>query len=208
MSLIYGEGINDSDYVVQLKEYQIIDGVKKQVVVWTCPFYTRWKGVLERCYSPKWHKKFPTYKECTVHESWKVFSNFKAWMENQDWEGKHLDKDLLLPGNKIYGPTTCVFVDPIVNLFLHTKTRKKTEWKVGVDLHKGRIRARGMNEFGRNVHLGYFLTDDEAHNAYLKNKARVASILASQQTDPRISEALLNRFSLQGDLIDVEFKEK
>ena len=42
---------------------------------------------------------------------------FKDWMENQDWEGNQLDKDLLFEGNKVYGPKTCVFVTRMVNNF-------------------------------------------------------------------------------------------
>ena len=36
-------------------------------------------------------------------------------MEKQDWEGKFIDKDLLFPGNKVYGPDTCVFVTRQLN---------------------------------------------------------------------------------------------
>lgn len=198
MKLVYGVGIVDVDYVVQDKVYKEVNGVVKQVVLWVCPYYARWKGMLERCYSSKWHIRYPTYQTCSADEHWWRLSNFKSWMEKQDWEGKHLDKDLLLEGNKIYGPHTCIFLDPSVNLFLHEKTHKKSKYKKGVDLHKGRIRARGTNEFGRSVHLGYFGTEEEAHGAYIKNKSRVARILASTQADSRVSEALIKRFC-QGD---------
>lgn len=206
-SKVYGVGTNDADYAVQLKRWIVEDDKKKQVGLWICPFYQKWKSVLERCYSKRWHARFPTYEECTVDDSWKIFSNFKTWMEQQDWEGKHLDKDLLFEGNKIYGPDACVFIDPVVNLFLHKKTYKKTDWKVGVDLHKGKIRARGMNEFGRNIHLGYYKTEASAHNAYLQNKANVARILADRQTDVRVAEALVRRYCTDIPKPDIEFKE-
>ena len=53
--LIFGVGVNDSDYVV----YPTIDG--KRVA---CPFYFTWKSMLQRCYDPKFQKKYPTYKGC------------------------------------------------------------------------------------------------------------------------------------------------
>jgi len=39
-------------------------------------------------------------------------------MERQDWEGKHLDKDILIPGNKIYSPDRCIFVSSLINLLI------------------------------------------------------------------------------------------
>ena len=49
-----GVGINDSDYVVQVKkDVQNNSGVRKQKVVWNCPFYQSWSGMLKRCYSEK-----------------------------------------------------------------------------------------------------------------------------------------------------------
>lgn len=50
---------------------------------------------------------------CSVCEEWLTFSNFKRWMEQQDYEGKALDKDLLVSQNKTYSSETCVFVPRI-----------------------------------------------------------------------------------------------
>jgi hypothetical protein len=194
--LVYGFGVNDADYKVQIKERKEVDGKIKEVLIWQCPYHQRWKGILDRAYSPKWHKLYPTYVGCSVHEDWRYFSKFKAWMIVQEWEGKHLDKDLLVEGNKIYGPYTCIFLDPHVNLFLHKKTKKKSSWKAGVDFHKGRFRSRGRGSKGENLHLGYFDNEDDAHMEYLKNKSKVAKILAEKQSDKRIAEALMNRYYL------------
>ena len=76
---IYGVGINDANYTVQ----PTING---KIVI--CPFYTKWTGMLKRCYSPQYQEKHPTYVECTVTSEWLFFSVFKSWMANQDWKNK------------------------------------------------------------------------------------------------------------------------
>ena len=77
-----------------------------------CPYYMKWHGMLQRCHSVAYikKKKNPTYKDCWACDEWLLFSNFKAWMRAQEWEGKHIDKDLLITGNKKkYSPETSYF---------------------------------------------------------------------------------------------------
>ena len=92
--LVCGVGINDAGYVVMEFETIIVDGKRKRKRVWACPYHQTWKGMLERCYSTKFQERNPTYIGCTVSKEWLVFSNFRAWMMTQDWQGKHLDKDI------------------------------------------------------------------------------------------------------------------
>lgn len=49
--LIYGVGDNDADYIQQIKETigRREDGRLIQKVVWVCPFYRAWSGMLQRC---------------------------------------------------------------------------------------------------------------------------------------------------------------
>lgn len=98
---IYGVGINDSPYIVT----PVIDGKK----LW-CPYYQAWVNMMARCYSDKHKKKYPTYIGCSVIKEWRLFSNFRRWMVTQDWQGKQLDKDILVVGNKVYSPDNCMFV--------------------------------------------------------------------------------------------------
>ena len=99
-------GINDATYIVKTT----ING--KRV---TCPYYSKWSEMIRRCYSTEYQGRKPTYSDCCVHAGWWLFSSFKRWMEKQDWQGKHLDKDLIKAGNKMYSPLTCVFVSNKVN---------------------------------------------------------------------------------------------
>lgn len=117
--IVYGAGINDADY--QVYRCRRVDG--KMVVDWVCPYYSRWLDMIRRCYSKKQKTKQKNYEQCTTSEEWKTFSNFKKWMEKQDWEGKHLDKDLKKPGNFVYSAETCLFIDPLINNLIIEKVK-------------------------------------------------------------------------------------
>lgn len=116
-SLVNGVGVNDADYDTQ-KE-------KNRKVIWRCPFYDKWITMLRRCYASEWHKKYPTYIGCSVCPEWRYFSKFRLWMELQNWKGMELDKDILVKGNRVYGPDTCCFIPSTINtLFGHGKKKK------------------------------------------------------------------------------------
>lgn len=197
--LLYGIGINDADYVVARSEtIGYVNGKRKQKMIWRCPYYRAWEGMLMRCYSSKYQEKYPTYKGCTVSDEWLTFSSFKAWMEKQDWEGKQLDKDLLFEGNKIYSAETCVFVTPETNLFTIDCGASRGEWLIGVYLNKGKGKFQSMcsNPFSnKREYLGSFTCEQEAHNAWLKRKLELARELAAIQTDARVAKALIDRYS-------------
>jgi len=196
--LVYGVGINDADYIVQKWETIEVNGKRKQKLVWVCPYYRTWKGMLERCYSAKCQERKPTYKGCSVSDKWLTFSVFKMWMEVQDWEGMQLDKDLLFEGNKVYSEVTCVFVTSKVNSFTTDRGNDRGEWLIGVSWHKekGKFQSRCCNPFTRKrENLGYFTCEQEAHKAWLKRKLDLAHILASEQTDKRVAKALIERYT-------------
>lgn len=195
--LVFGVGVNDADY--QLHECITITdemGKKKPKLVWICPFYQKWKSMLRRCYSEEFWKKNPTYEGCSVCEEWLTFSSFKRWMETQDWEGKQIDKDVLVSGNKIYGPEACVFVNHNVNVFLTESNTTRGQWAIGVNWDKrlSKFRAQCSDGGGKSKYLGLFQTELEAHLAWLKCKQEVALKLASEQTDHRVAKALIDRY--------------
>lgn len=197
--LVYGVGINDADYAVQkLETINYIDGKRKQKKVWVCPYYRAWTSMLSRCYSTKLQERSPTYKGCTVSDDWHTFSNFKNWMQKQDFEGMQLDKDLLVEGSKVYNEDTCVFVTQTVNKFANDNRAARGEWMIGVDWHKKeeKFRALCSNPFTRKrEHLGYFDCEQEAHEAWMKRKLELAHELAEIQADPRVAKALIDRYS-------------
>lgn len=191
--LVCGVGINDSDYVTSREE--IVDGKRK--VVWVCPFYRTWSSMLKRCYG-KSKIKYPSYSGCSVCEKWHLFSNFKKWMETQKWEGKQLDKDIISPGNKIYSPENCCFVDSITNNFVLDRKADRGRYMIGVHFHKniGKFMAQCSNPFlKKSEALGYFDTEQEAHQAWLKRKRELANLLSERQDDERVKVALIKRYT-------------
>ena len=186
--LVHGVGVNDADYAVR----PAING--KSVM---CQFYDVWSGMLKRCYSEKYQTKRPTYIGCKVCDEWLTFSNFKAWMETQDWKGKELDKDLLVKGNKVYSPETCVFVDRVTNGFMTDCGASRGEWPIGAyfDKRAGRFRAKCCNPFTRkDEHLGCFNFPNQAHLAWKSRKHELALQLADLQNDQRVAKALRARY--------------
>ena len=197
--LVHGVGINDADYIVQKFETIGYNDKGKRIRkrIWLCPFYQRWTSMLSRCYSEKCKARRPNYYNCFVVPEWHYFMTFRAWMIEQDWEGKHLDKDLLLPGNKVYGPDTCVFVDSRVNNFITESNAARGEWPIGVSFHKasGKFRAEcGDTGTGKQKYLGLYNDSEEAYQAWLNFKLEQAHILAEEQSDSRISKALIERY--------------
>lgn len=184
--LIYGIGVNDADYVV----VSTINGKS----IW-CPIYSVWYSMIARCYSKRLQAKLLTYVGCWVCEEWLYFSNFKVWMEAQNWQGLQLDKDLVLRGNKLYSPDTCIFVSGVVNSFISSDTTRN-DLPVGVQQNKntGRFYSDcSMLGKGRK-RLGTFATIEEAANAYTEFKKEMAIKLAQMQTDEKVAKLILNRY--------------
>ena len=150
--------------------------------------------MLRRCYSDKFFRKQPTYKECSVCNDWLTFSNFKAWMEKQDWKGKCLDKDIVHLGNKIYSPENCVFVSAALNNLFTDNRAIRGEYPIGVCFDKSTNRfVSNCNIDGKQKNLGRFDTVAEAAKAYLVCKvSHVRSIAEDYKHDERIYRGLIN----------------
>ena len=157
--------------------------------------------MLKRCYSEKFLESHPTYIDASVCSEWLYASAFKEWMEQQNWQGKSLDKDIIVPRSKLYSPDTCAFVLQATNLFVIACDASRGDYPIGVDLYKrtGKYRAQCENPFTRKQEsLGYFSTPEEAHEAWRKRKHEIAQLVAARESDPRVVEALRKRYSIKG----------
>jgi hypothetical protein len=165
-------------------------------IVRDCPFYRTWHNMLKRRQNLGDHR---TYRGVTVCEEWKSFWAFKEWAETKDWEGKDLDKDILIPGNKDYRPDACLVVDHHINAQkVRTDPQKPIPGKKypqGVYLR----RNKGPNKYvaqigidGEKIHIATFSTVEAASSAYCKEKATYLRVLAEEQKqEPILKEALL-----------------
>lgn len=191
--LLYGICINDADYMVSRE----VNG--KRVI---CPIYSKWKDMIARCYSKRYHAKHPTYINCSVTQEWYSFMVFKSWMITQDWKGKSLDKDILIPGNKVYSPSTCLFVSQSLNNLLNDRAAARGELPQGVtfnaqvDRYKAEIRT-----FGKGKSLGCFATPEEASAVYREAKRAHILRIAAAESDIRIKKGLfLHSLKFTGEI--------
>jgi L-amino acid N-acyltransferase YncA len=109
-----------------------------------------------------------------------------------------LDKDILLKGNKIYGPETCVFVTQELNLTFPVRSKYRGKWPIGVHFsdEKKKFVAHSVVAPGeKGKFLGYFKTPEEAFAAYKKCKESLIKIIADQQRlhiPDKLYQALIN----------------
>lgn len=168
--LKYGTFINDAKYVT--KKQVTIDG---KFVFKTCPIFSVWSHMVDRCASEKLKDEHITYLDVTCCLEWVHFSNFKAWMEIQPFTNCQLDKDILVKGNTVYSPETCCFVPARINSLLVDRKNGRGESNLlGVSWHKGAGKyTASIRVMGQSKHLGYFSNPLEAHKAWQKAKAIV-----------------------------------
>ncbi len=162
--------------------------------------YGLWQNMLTRCYNDTYKNKQPTYIGCEVSNNFKSYEYFYEWCQNQigfNVEGWHLDKDLLIKGNKVYSEYSCVFLPNEINLLLVKCTASRGEYLIGVYWSKtaNAFKATVRKNKGGQKHLGYFNTELEAYNAYKIAKEAFVKEQANKfksQIDQRAYNALMN----------------
>ena len=130
--------------------------------------YKTWADMLKRCYRTKYKDMYPSYhKIATVCDEWHCYQVFAEWYENNKYnveERLHLDKDILIPGNKIYSPETCVLVPQRINMLFMNKLNKRG-LPNGILAHKKGYSVRYNEE-----KLGTYKTLEEAYRVYANKK--------------------------------------
>ena len=191
MRLVQGVGINDAGYAVARR----VEGV--QII---CPYYRKWANMLKRAHNQKYKLSNPSYSDVRVCTEWLTFSVFREWMETQDWEGMELDKDVIKPGNKEYGPDTCCFITGALNKLLTYSSATRGAHPMGVLKAKstGRFNAACCVD-GKTKSLGGFETQEEASSAYRMFKANLIREAGLVQTNTRIAKGLEVHATLMED---------
>ena len=161
------------------------------------PEYADWNSMMKRCYSKTQIRN--SYKDKSINKSWWNFQIFADWATKQIGfkEGWHLDKDLLIKGNKEYSENSCVYLPQEINSFVRRK--RQNNLPVGVDVafrYNGTSYFRSQSvEDGKVIVLGAFETVEGAFSAYKEHKEMLAVKLAEKwkgKIDNRAYEALLN----------------
>lgn len=215
--LVYGWGINDVEGNVCETKYENGKLISRK----ECIYYKKWSGVIQRAKSELFILNNPSYIGTTVCDEWKYFSNFKAWVDsqpNKNWRNCHLDKDVLVEGNKHYSPDTCAFVTPKCNFFVKNIENPRGEYLSGVTFHRATRRfaatctnplANPENPKEKVMCLGYYSTEIEAYLSWRDAKCEIAAKLAELEEDPRVRFALNQRYKklsfqdiLQLNLVD------
>ena len=194
-SLICGVGINDADYPIYVTKNKLVNGKNIIISKWECHFYSVWRNMLLRCYNKKYQERNRNYIGAAVCDSWLNFSNFRQWMITQDYEGKHLDKDLL--SGILYSPETCLFIDARVNYFIRdsvTRSYPKALNGAAFDKSRNKWISNCSKAMGGVARLGRFNTELEAHLAWKAEKLKQAKILAGTLDDNRVAELLVARY--------------
>ena len=181
MSLVCGVGIND------LKGWARIDGSVERRM------YDTWKDMLKRCYNKKYLEANPTYKGCTVCERWLRFSNFIEdirLIPNFDlyYQGinRVLDKDIRVPGNKVYSLQTCMFVSK-------SESSRDVQRKHPGKVHSYDSRLKKSKKLSKSVKAVNILTGEEFIFSSRKEAGKVLGISA-----PHISSVITGKLKQTG----------
>ena len=165
-------------------------------------YYKVWEGMFRRSYDPCYQQKNITYIGCTVHPHWHHLSNFKQWYDQQgDVTGKQLDKDIISPGNKVYGPDTCLFVSRKLNAFFVSSDKLRGKYPLGVYKHTSRKRRKPFMAMindgtGKKKFVGYYSTPEEAYQAFIQAKKELLlERFILPETDQRLKQALYNVYN-------------
>ena len=146
--------------------------------------------MLVRCYDKEKHKERGTYEECTVCEEWLCFQNFAEWYDLNYYqcgnEEMHIDKDILLKGNKKYCSQYSIFVPSTINE-LFTKTDKlRGNCPIGVCYREEDniyLAFCNSNIIDKRKYLGSFSNELDAFKVYKSYKEYIIKQVAYKYKD-------------------------
>ena len=135
--------------------------------------YQAWRDMMRRCYDTDFHEIQPTYLGCSVDTRWHDFQSFAEWFYSHPYSdsGYQLDKDILVHGNKVYSPDSCVFIPKQLNVLLNNSRSSRGGLPQGVcwDKQSAKYKAQ-LSINGRHKNLGLFSNPQDAHTSYKKAK--------------------------------------
>ena len=146
-----------------------------------------------------------SYVGCSVVSEWLDFDTFRSWAECQvghseeDW---HLDKDILLKGNKEYSPETCCFVPLRINILFTSRKSKRGDQPIGVYLSKYNKYIARCRDGENKVHLGSFDNQQSAFYAYKEFKENLIKKVAYEYKDQISDDVFSALLSYEVEITD------
>ena len=98
----------------------------------------------------------------------------------------NLDKDILIKGNKVYSPDTCVFVPQNINKLFIKRDSSRGEFPIGVHYYKRNKKFGVVCSFGNSsssAYLGLYDTPEEAFQVYKTFKENQIKQIANEYID-------------------------
>lgn len=148
--------------------------------------YITWENMRTRCNNKNYLEKNPTYRGCKICDEWKKYSNFKKWYNKNFYqvtgEKMCLDKDILKKGNKLYSPSTCIFVPTKINTLFVTCKKNRGNLPIGVTFNKkvNKYVVVATDGHKSTKNLGSFNTVGEAFEVYKNYKENLIKDVAKQ----------------------------
>ena len=131
--------------------------------------------------------------------------NLKLGFRCFDEKGKpfNLDKDILVKGNKVYSPSTCIFVPFEINGQFTKANTRRGSCPIGVSYaaHTNKFLAC-IAENNKTKHLGYHLTKEAAFRAYKRAKESYLQLLAEKHKDVISPEAYIALYNYKVEITD------
>lgn len=157
--------------------------------------YAVWCKIFQRVGNTK-VPKLHTYVDCSVNVVWDCFQNFAEWFYTNPYyqPGWHVDKDMAIIGNRVYGPETCCFLPRELNGFQTSRIAKDTGLPRRVHKNYNKyyfiIAIDGKNE----LHCGYTNPEDASigYQAAKIEEAKRLAIRYEGKVDPRVIYNLNN----------------
>lgn len=177
--------LGEGPYITSKKKILTQESIPRQVM-------------LQRCYDKKFLLKHPSYEDNYTCDFFHNFQNFAHWCQsaigfmNKSW---CLDKDIIVKGNKEYGPDYCSFVPYEINNLLISSKVCRGDYPIGVSYNKIKgLYSACCHKNGVQVTVGDYHTPEEAFSAYKIFKEDNIKQVATKwknQIDHRVYESLM-----------------
>jgi hypothetical protein len=126
-----------------------------------------------------------------ISEDFLTFSNFKKFMDKNDWQNKTLTRELHSIDNTYYSTDTCHFVCDDVLALVKRKSFASDYVGLFYDARQDKFRATIFFR-GKRIYCGTYKKADDARKAYFLKKSELLTLVAEKEKNQRNKKALFN----------------